>query len=200
MKNYLVVFTLIISLFTSCSGGSAGSGDDAVHEICDCMLEAGLQDEHDLKDLANSEKKTKEIIKCVLPILKDVRDELGDMKDDERSEYFGDVLKEAVDCECGQNLLLAAAKLYDTYDVDDEFEDMIDDMEHFLGKDDEDYDVDYFGPSVDICDCVNMYQGDNSPSEEMIEACEELTKEFENMSSTEQEELMEIVSDCLDNY
>lgn len=125
-----IIFTLFSAalLFNSC--GNQASND--VEDICDCFLEEGIEDEDDLMDLEYDPKKIKKIAKCALPILEDVRDEMDDMDDEERADYFGDAIKAAVDCECGQKLLLIAAELYDKEDLDDEFDDMIEDLERVI--------------------------------------------------------------------
>jgi hypothetical protein len=135
MKRTSLILSLFLVLsvfFNSCGRDkSAATGDGAVFMICDCFLEAEIENEYDLMDLEHDEKKMKEVIKCVLPILKDVRSELDDMSDEGRAEYFGDAIKASVDCECGVKLLDIAAKLYDHHEAEYAVDEIIEELEWF---------------------------------------------------------------------
>lgn len=129
----LLLFASLISISSCSSEDSAESGKGAVNIICDCFLDAGIENEYDVMSLENDEKKTKEIMKCVLPVLKSAYDELDDMNDEDRAAYFADAIKASVDCECGHKLLLIAAKMYEG-EAENEFANMIDEIEWLLDK------------------------------------------------------------------
>jgi hypothetical protein len=137
MKRIYLISALLLALmllFNTCGRKkTVETGDGAVIMLCDCFLEAGIENEYDLMDLEYDEKKSKEVIKCILPILKDVRSELDDMEDDARADYFGNAIKAAVDCECGTKLLDIAAKLYDTKDGEEGFDELIQTIEWIGG-------------------------------------------------------------------
>lgn len=135
MKNLKILIVWIVALpllFTSCSQG-VETGEGAVNLLCDCFIEAGIENEYDIMDIEQDEDKAKEVVKCILPIMKDIRSELDDMKDEERAEYFGDAIKAVVDCDCGVKLLEIAAKLYDEDEVEDGLDDAIQAIEWLGG-------------------------------------------------------------------
>lgn len=132
MIKSLFNLLLIVSIplfFSSCSNKTAETGDGAVNLLCDCFIDAGIENEYDLMDIDNDEKQIKEIIKCVLPILKDARGTLDDMSDADRAEYFGDAIKAAADCDCGIKLLEIASKMYDYDEAEDGIDEVIEELE-----------------------------------------------------------------------
>ncbi|MCB9189470.1 MAG: hypothetical protein H6599_09355 [Flavobacteriales bacterium] len=133
VQLFSILLLGILLVFNSCGRDSVKSGKGAVNLMCDCFIDAGIENEYDIMDMDHDQKLTKKVIKCLLPILKDVRSELDVMSDDERVDYIGDAIKAAVDCECGDKLLEFGAKLYDTRDAEDGFDDLIESLEWLGG-------------------------------------------------------------------
>lgn len=129
----LALIASLIFLFSSCGNKTAETGDGAVELLCDCFVEADIENEYDLMDLEHDDDLRKEVIKCILPILEDARTALDDMNDDERADYFNDAINAAVDCECGQKLLAIGGKLYDTKDAEHGFDEIIQSLEWIGG-------------------------------------------------------------------
>lgn len=139
-QNWILLLLLPLTLFISgCSSSGADTGQGAVEALCDCFLDAGIENEYDLMDLDHDKDQLKKVVKCALPILKDVRSELDDMDDEERAEYFGDAIKAAVDCECGVKLLEIAGKLYDTEDGEEGLDELIFGLEWLADHDNDSF-------------------------------------------------------------
>lgn len=131
-------------LFNSCSSEpTAETGEGAVELLCDCFIEADIENEYDLMDLENDEDEMKDLLKCVIPVLKDIQNELDDLNHEDRALYFSEAIKAAVDCDCGVKLLEFASDLYESNDVEDEFDEMIDMLEWRLKNGNDYYYDDY---------------------------------------------------------
>ena len=52
-----------------------------------------------------SEKEKNKLGKCIAGVLEDVKDDMGDMKDEQKAEYIREFLKAAIDTDCTEKLM-----------------------------------------------------------------------------------------------
>ena len=137
MKKMYFALMIIGLVLTSCGG--AGNPAGQANDICGCIDDTGIKldgvkDPEDLDRKMDSrmnklsEKEKNKLGKCIAGVLEDVKDDMGDMKDEQKSEYIREFFKAAIDSDCTEKLMK---------DMEyDELEDMLEASIGFLkGKD-----------------------------------------------------------------
>ena len=137
MKKMYFAFMITGLVLTSCGG--AGNPAGQANDICGCIDDTGIkldgvENPEDLDRKMDSrmnklsEKEKNKLGKCIAGVLEDVKDDMGDMKDEQKSEYIREFFKAAIDSDCTEKLMK---------DMEyDELEDMLEASIGFLkGKD-----------------------------------------------------------------
>lgn len=103
---YSIAVGAMFLLLSSCGGVKANANDHA-EEMCECLQDAGLdntvsimklQDRSYTRDLERNMEKT--VPRCMLPILKEIEEEINDLSKNDKKEYTKAFLKACIDTEC----------------------------------------------------------------------------------------------------
>jgi hypothetical protein len=108
MKNIFYFITAVsIAIALSACGGVEADAADHAKEMCECLQDAGLdnsisisklQDRGFQRDLERKMEKT--VPKCLLPIVKEMEEEISDLSKNDKKEYTKAFLKACIDTEC----------------------------------------------------------------------------------------------------
>ena len=150
MKYLLITGGLSsLLLFTGCSSPES-KAEDRAEEICECVLELGinkdmnlfsLQDRSKMRDIER--KAERELPRKLLKVFKEIEDDIDPLSKDEKKEYTRALMKAMMDTECADIALDNIP--YDMLGMGiDMAEEQIERQERYRDEDYDDYEEDYY--------------------------------------------------------
>ena len=146
-------------------------------DLCDCLSESEYQDLMNGGQLAyyiygfsyltsnGMDEATAELGKCMLPVLKDMRAELGDMDDDERRTFLKQFANGVLYSECGDALFDRLPVGMAVGNMDEIIEELEEDIERYEGRieDGDDYN--------ELCECIELMKEADSVTDMEATGC-----------------------------
>tara|TARA_B110000027_G_C15871737_1_gene191484 strand:+ start:21 stop:500 length:480 start_codon:yes stop_codon:yes gene_type:complete len=103
---YFISATSIAIALSACGGVEADAAGHA-KEMCECLQDAGLDNSISISKIQdrsfqrNLERKMEKTVpKCLLPIVKEMEEEISDLSKNDKKEYTKAFLKACIDTEC----------------------------------------------------------------------------------------------------
>lgn len=176
----------ILVLLSSCGNNAK----DYANELCSCAAEAGWDQMVDGSLLSlgmgGSDREMQEEMRaCALPVLQEMKEEMDDMSDSERKDFTKDFIKAMIETECVD---IAMDEIpWDM--VMKQFDNMLEEAGSAGSK----------GATSlyifeEACDCMSAGDVESDYCEEIMEQAE---RAYEELSEDEQDEVLEMMEDCM---